>query len=63
MKITLAAGTGRADGRRVPIAPAAFGRRAEHAVVVSPAAAPLAQRPDAVRAAPRSPAPVTEVRA
>ncbi|MEV5481191.1 MULTISPECIES: ferredoxin [Streptomyces] len=63
MKITLAADTGRADGPRVPNAPAAFGRRDEDAVVDSPTAAPPAQRPDAVRAAPRSPAPVTEVRA
>ncbi|SOE09907.1 hypothetical protein SAMN06272775_0966 [Streptomyces sp. 2323.1] len=63
MKITLAADPGRADVRRVPIAPAAFDRRDEDGVVVPPAAAPPAQRPDAVRADPRPPAPVTEVRA
>lgn len=62
MKITLAADTGRAAARRLPIAPAVFDRRDEDGVVVPDAALP-AQRQDAVRAAIGCPAAVTEVRA
>ncbi|MFI0902739.1 ferredoxin [Streptomyces sioyaensis] len=62
MKITLAADTGRAGGRRVSFAPEAIDRRDEDAVV-PPDAAPTAQREDAVRAAAGCPAAVIEVRA